>query len=127
MIILANGCFDILHVGHLWHLKAAKELGECLYVSVTRDAFVNKGPGRPVFTENERLELIGSLNIVHGAFLCKSALDALHKLQPDVFVKGREYEGKILPEDEAYCLAHDIKIVFTDTKKYSSTALLSHL
>lgn len=124
MIVLASGCFDPFHYGHLLHLQKAKKFGELLYVAVTRDACVNKGQGRPVFPEAERLEVVRSLSIVHGCFLCKSSLEAIKDIDPDVFVKGIEYKGKIQPEEEAYCLAHDIKIVFTNTKKYSSTDLL---
>lgn len=125
MIVLCNGVFDPFHVGHLYHLQAAAKMGT-LYVSVTQDAFVNKGPGRPVFNERQRIDMVESLGIVESAFLCKSALDALQWSEPDVFVKGIEYKGKILPEDETYCFAHNIKIVFTDTPRWSSTDLLHY-
>ena len=122
MIVLANGCWDVLHYGHLLHLEEAKKHGELLYVSVTEDAFVNKGKGRPVFPQDERLALVRALAIVHGAFLVSSALEALKAIEPDVYVKGSEYEGK-LPE-EAYCKDRGIKVVYTRCKTYSSTKLL---
>mgnify|MGYP001585025432 CR=1 FL=1 len=125
-IVLANGCFDLLHYGHLRHLKAAAELGDRLWVGVTRDAFVNKGPRRPVFTEDQRLEMIRALRFVHGAFLTVNTLAALKSLHPDVFVKGKEYRGKIELEHLRYCKEKGIKIVFTNEKIYSSTKLLHH-
>ena len=114
----------MLHYGHLLHLQKAKEYGELLYVSVTKDEFVNKGPGRPVFPENERLALVRSLWFVHGALLVSSSLEALKAVEPDVYVKGEEYRGKLLKEDLDYCERKGIKIVFTREKTYSSTKLL---
>lgn len=126
MIVLCNGVFDVLHIGHLYHFEEAKTYGELLYVSVTKDAFVRKGQGRPVFPESERLEMVKALSVVHGALLVSSSLEALQKIQPDVFVKGSEYKGKLSPQDELYCTEHGIKIAFTNGKTYSSTKLLHY-
>ena len=125
-IVLCNGCFDPFHVGHLWHLQAAKQLGSLLIVSVTRDAHVNKGPGRPVFSETERMAVITSLRCVNGAILSESALDALQKVKPHVFVKGDEYEDKVGQDVRDYCEANGIAIEFTREQRYSSTKLLQH-
>ena len=125
-IVLANGVFDILHYGHLRHLCAAKDLGDWLVVSVTKDAFVNKGPGRPVFPESERLEMVNALYVVDKAILVESASEALDRIKPDIFVKGSDYKGKISPEHEAYCKANNIEIAFTDEPHYSSTNLLNY-
>ena len=125
-VILANGCWDPFHVGHLWHLQAAKKLGSYLIVSVTRNEHVNKGPDRPVFDEVERMEVITSLRCVTAAILSVDALDALKKVRPNVFVKGEEYEGKIQPEVLDYCKENDIRIEFTRGRRYSSTKLLQH-
>lgn len=125
-IVLANGCFDPFHVGHLRHLKAAATYGTRLVVSVTRDAHVNKGPKRPVFQEDDRLEVIKSLRIVDSALLVDNALEALQIVKPDVFVKGSDYRGKIEPAHYEYCLEHGIRIEFTDEPAYSSTKLLRH-
>jgi cytidyltransferase-like protein len=124
MIVLAGGCFDPLHFGHLVHLQEAKKLGEVLYVAVTRDAYVNKGPLRPVFPEHERLAMVQALSIVHGAFLTDSAQQALERIHPDIYVKGSEYVG-LLPE-EAWCMANGIAVAYTVGKTYSSTKLLRH-
>lgn len=124
MIVLASGCFDPFHYGHLLHLQQAKKFGELLYVAVTRDAFVNKGPERPVFPEEERLAVIQALGIVHTAFLVESSLEALQMIQPDYFVKGNEYANNIAPQDLQFCEDNDISIVLTNGKTYSSTQLL---
>lgn len=124
MIVLCNGVFDVFHYGHLLHLQKAKEYGELLYVSVTRDAYVNKGPGRPVFPDAERAALIRALSIVHGVLLVSSSLEALQAIMPDVFVKGDEYKGKLLDADERFCKENGIKIAYTHEKTYSSTKLL---
>src|SRR6185295_16193270 len=107
-IVLANGCFDILHYGHVLHLEAAKNLGDRLIVSLTKSQFVNKGPGRPVFNDYERYHMLRSLRCVDGIFMVASSLEALEMLKPDVYVKGKEYEGN-LPEKE-YCDAHGIEV-----------------
>ncbi len=125
MIVLAVGCFDLMHYGHLRHLRAAKELGEILYVGVTRDAQVDKGPGRPFFTELQRADMVGSLNCVHQAFLCDSSIDALQQIKPHIFALGKEYKNKVREEDERFCDAHGITIVFTNEPVYSSTRLLN--
>jgi cytidyltransferase-like protein len=122
MIVLCGGVFDVFHYGHLMHLEEAKSMGELLYVAVTRDAHVNKGPGRPVFPEQERLAVIKALSIVHYAFLVDSAMEAIKKIEPDIYVKGAEYIG-LLPEEE-YCITHGISVAYTCGKVYSSTKLL---
>ncbi len=125
-VVLCNGCFDPFHVGHLYHLQAAKQLGTYLIVSVTRNQHVNKGPGRPVFDEQERLHMLAALRCVTAVILSDNALDALQKVNPNVFVKDQEYQGLIEEDVESYCKAHRIEIAFTREKRYSSTKLLRH-
>ncbi len=126
MRVLCNGCFDPLHYGHYLHFMEAKGRFDELYVSVTRDKFVNKGPHRPVFNEKERLAMVKALRIVDIAFLCDSSIQALRKVVPDIFVKGSDYRGLINKDDEEFCRQNKITIIYTDTKKYSSTELLKH-
>ena len=123
-VVLANGCFDLLHWGHVQHLKAARKLGDVLIVGLTRDRSVKKGPGRPVFNEMQRAEMLEPY--VDSVVLVDSSLEALQRVDPDVFVKDREYAGKILAEDMAYCEARGIEIAFTTELKFSSTELLGH-
>lgn len=125
-IVLANGVFDLLHYGHLRHLIAARNLGDWLVVSVTKDAFVNKGPGRPVFPEDERREMVEALYIVDKVILVSGAMEALERIKPDIFVKGSDYKDKIEPEHEEYCRQNNIKIAFTNEPHYSSTKLLHY-
>src|SRR5713226_5850946 len=96
-VVMAGGCFDLLHYGHLLHLEAAKRLGDKLIVALTDSEFINKGSDRPVFNNYERYHMLRSLRCVDGVFLVSSPLEALETLRPDIYVKGREYEGK-LPE-----------------------------
>jgi rfaE bifunctional protein nucleotidyltransferase chain/domain len=124
-VVLANGCFDLLHWGHVQHLKAARKLGDVLIVGLTRDRSVKKGPGRPVFTEMQRAEMLEPY--VDSVVLVDSSIEALQRIDPDVFVKDREYRGRILAEDLAYCEARGIEIVFTEEPKFSSTDLLERL
>jgi cytidyltransferase-like protein len=119
-VVLANGVFDILHGGHLKYLKAASKLG-WLYVSVTRDRSVNKGPRRPLLGEQDRLQIIKELRCVNGAILVDSSLEALKKIKPDIFVKGSDYLGRILQEDLDWCAENNCLIKFTGKPIDSST------
>lgn len=124
-VVLAHGCWDLFHVGHLLHLHAAAMLGDRLVVAVTKSEYVNKGVGRPVFNEAQRTAIINELRCVDEVLVVKDSLDALVKVKPDVFVKGREYDGKILKQDADYCAKHGIEIAFTDEPVFSSTALIN--
>ena len=125
-IVLANGVFDLYHYGHLRHLQAARKLGDALYVSVTRDEFVRKGPGRPVFSLKQRMQVIAELRCVDKVFPSVDALDALRTAKPAVFVKGAEYRNSLNPGHIEYCRANGIEIAFTDEPVYSSTGLLKY-
>ena len=108
--------FDLFHIGHLRYLEAAAMMGDVLKVGVTCDANVNKGPGRPLYNESERSAIILSLRCVDGVTVVENALHALQIYKPHIFVKGREYEGKIEKIHQDYCDAHGIEIRFTDTE-----------
>ena len=93
-VVHCHGCFDLVHPGHIRYLKFAKGLGDILIVSVSADEVVGKGPDRPYITENLRLENIAALEVVDYVYLDRneSAVELLEQLQPDVYVKGKEYE-----------------------------------
>ncbi len=97
-IVTTNGCFDILHVGHVTNLACAKRLGDVLIVGVNSDRSVreNKGPGRPIVPARERAGIIGALQSVDYVFIFDEAMPVswLEKLKPDIHVKGadRKYE-----------------------------------
>ena len=117
-VVLCNGCFDALHIGHLLYLEAARKLGDRLVVSVTRNRSVNKGPHRPTYDEKHRLKMIRALRCVDQAILVDDPIEAFKKVKPDVFVKGADYRGNIRQLDKDYCAEHGIKIVLTSTPLY---------
>lgn len=122
--VLANGVFDILHMGHLLYLEEAAKMGNWLAVGITRDAHVNKGPGRPVNGELHRLALIQALKIVDEAFLCDDPIEALEYIKPDIFVKGKDYRGKIEKRHADHCRNFGIEIRFTNTPLMSSSKII---
>jgi len=131
--VMCQGCFDLLHIGHIKHLSAAKEFGDTLVVAVTSDKYVDKGPDRPVFNQNLRMEALAALEIVDYVVLSDSpsAVPVINAVKPDYFVKGSEYgdlgldiTGKIRLEKEAV-EANGGKLVFTDEITFSSTKLLN--
>ena len=94
-VVFTNGCFDILHVGHVRYLKAARELGDALLVAVNSDRSVRalKGAGRPVMSEAERAEMLAALSPVDfvTVFDEESPRQIIGELLPDVLVKGGDY------------------------------------
>ena len=127
-VVLANGCFDPAHYGHLLHLKAAREMGDYLIVSVTSDESVRKEkPGRPIFTESQRAEFVESLKCVDHAIIVPSVLLALATVRPDILVKGPDYRQSMGKDVREYCKRHGIAICFTHDKKWSSTDLIREL
>lgn len=132
-VVQCHGTFDLLHLGHVRHLEAAKLLGDCLIVTVTADAFVNKGPGRPVFDSEARAEMLASLQFVDWVVINDSAdaINSITRLHPDVYVKGQDYQhiesdvtGKIVLE-RAAVEAHGGSIHFTEEVTFSSTELIN--
>jgi rfaE bifunctional protein nucleotidyltransferase chain/domain len=101
-IVFTNGCFDVLHVGHLRYLQQARELGDALVVGVNTDAGVRrlKGPQRPIVPEEERAELLAGLTCVDYVTLFDEPLpnETLSALRPQIHVKGGDYEAERLPE-----------------------------
>lgn len=121
--VLANGCFDPFHYGHLCYLQEARKLGDVLIVSVTIDDYVNKGPGRPAFPLQERMAMLRALAIVDEVFPSVSGTEAVKRVKPDVYVKGKEYAGK-LPE-QALVEFYGGRVHFIDAPTYSSTDILT--
>jgi len=93
IVILCNGVFDILHAGHLAHLKEARGMGDSLVVSLTLDANVNKGDGRPFNKWADRAALLGELRCVNLVIPARNSVEAILRVKPDIFVKGIDYEG----------------------------------
>ncbi len=101
-IVFTNGCFDILHRGHVTYLHRARALGDLLVVGLNTDAGVRrlKGPGRPINSLEERAQVLAALGCVDHvvAFGEDSPVDLIRRLRPDVFVKGGDYTLATLPE-----------------------------
>ncbi len=102
VIVTTNGCFDILHVGHLRYLKAAKALGDILVVALNSDRSVKglKGPQRPIVSEADRAELLAGLTCVDYVVLFEEATpeNLFQTIQPNIHVKGAQYNVASLPE-----------------------------
>ena len=92
-IVLCHGVFDLVHLGHLKHFKKAKSFGDFLIVSITKDEFIKKGPGRPIFNHSDRLEYLKEIKIIDDVYLSNgnSAIDVIKTIKPDIYVKGEEY------------------------------------
>jgi len=134
-IALCHGCFDILHAGHLCHLEAARELADLLVITVTPDRFVNKGPNRPVFPEEQRAELLAGLHCVDwvAVNLWDGAVETIRKIRPDLFVKGQEYETRAAEVNPNFLAERVVveeiggKVAYTYGFTSSSTAALQKI
>lgn len=130
-VAMANGVFDLLHVGHVRYLQAARELADVLVVAVNSDASTRayKGPGRPVIPENERAELVAALACVDYVvvFDAPDVRGVLRALKPDVHVKGTDYTAASVPEREEVIAYGGRVAIAGDPKDHSSTALMGKL
>src|SRR6188474_1388544 len=97
VVVQAHGTFDLLHLGHVRHLEAARKLGDILIVTVTADRFVNKGPGRPVFNGPLRAEMLATLEYVDWVGVNESpdAVSALERIAPSIYIKGQDYQNPL--------------------------------
>lgn len=132
-VIHCHGVFDLLHPGHIAHLEEAKSLGDILVVSITAAPYVNRGPGRPYFSDELRLKSLASLSCVDYCLLIEAptALEIIDHIQPDYYVKGQEYAsfeedvtGNIDKEVEKVRL-YGGDVHFTSGVVFSSTKLLN--
>ncbi len=132
-IVQCHGVFDLLHIGHIKHFQSAKKKGDVLIVTITPDRFVNKGPGRPFFSEKLRAEAIAALECVDYVIInhWPTAVEAIQFIKPTFYVKGDEYQdtqndmtGKIDDETKAVCAVGG-EIIFTSEPTFSSSTLLN--
>jgi len=130
-IVLANGCFDILHVGHVRFLRAAKDHGDFLIVAVNSDASARrlKGEGRPYVPEKERLELLSCLDPVDRLILFDEAdvSKLLLALRPHVHAKGTDYTAETVPERDTVRSYGGEVAICGDAKERSSTEIGARL
>jgi rfaE bifunctional protein nucleotidyltransferase chain/domain len=110
-LVVTNGCFDILHLGHVTYLESARNRGDALLVGVNSDSSVGelKGPGRPVNCESDRAAVLAALQSVDGVclFTDKTATTFLRHAQPDVYIKGGDYTLATLNQDERHAVEQD--------------------
>jgi rfaE bifunctional protein nucleotidyltransferase chain/domain len=103
-LVVTNGCFDLLHLGHVTYLENARNFGDALLLGVNGDAAVRglKGPGRPVNSEADRAAVLAALQSVDGVciFTDTTAIKFLTAAQPDIYVKGGDYTLETLNQDE---------------------------
>ena len=130
-IVLANGCFDLLHVGHIRYLRAARRLGDVLFVGINSDAAVGrlKGPGRPLMPAAERVEMLMALRDVdHVVVFEEDTADRLvARLRPDVHAKGSDYTPDSVPESATVRALGGKTAVVGDPKDHSTRELIARI
>lgn len=129
-IVLAHGAFDLLHAGHIEHLRAARANADRLIVSVSGDEVIrrNKGGNRPIEPVSDRVKKLRSLRFVDQVWVCTSddASDAILLFSPDVFVKGRDWIGTGPTQNErTACRRVGCSVAYTQTDKKSTTDLIN--
>lgn len=127
-IILTNGCFDLLHVGHVRYLHAARQLGGKVVVAVNSDASVRtlKGNGRPLVPDRERAEIIAALADVDAVAIFDSpdVRELIRLLRPDVHAKGTDYTAENVPERDVVIACGGRVEILGDPKDHSTTEML---
>lgn len=130
-VVLANGCFDVLHVGHVRYLAGARELGDVLVVGVNSDEQVArlKGPGRPILPATERAELVDALESVTyvTVFNEPTVEELLLALKPDIHAKGTDYTEDTVPERDVVRSYGGRVAIVGDPKDHSTSAILARL
>ena len=127
-IVLANGNFDLLHVGHVRYLRGAKELGGKLVVAINSDKSVRalKGEGRPVMPEGERVEIVAALSDVDAVVIFPE-LDVralIREIRPDIQAKGTDYTVDSVPERDAVAEYGGRVAIVGDAKKHSTSEMI---
>jgi rfaE bifunctional protein nucleotidyltransferase chain/domain len=130
-VVLTNGAFDLLHVGHVRYLQAAKQLGDILVVAINEDDSVRrlKGPQRPVFPLAERMELVAALADVDFviSFPEDDVRTVIGTLKPDIHAKGTDYTRNTVPERDAVLSYGGRVEICGDPKDHSTTSVLDRL
>lgn len=127
-ITLANGCFDVLHVGHIRYLHAARELGGKLIVAVNADVSVRdlKGEGRPVMPAGERAEILAALADVDAVVIFpeKDARALVREIRPDFHAKGTDYTEENVPERDEVEACGGRVVIVGDPKNHSASEII---
>jgi len=127
-VTLANGCFDVLHVGHVRYLHSARELGGKLIVAVNSDASVRalKGEGRPVMPAEERAEILAALADVDAVvvFPEEDVRGIIREIRPDFHAKGTDYTAESVPERDVVEACGGRVVIVGDPKNHSATEMI---
>lgn len=127
-ITLTNGCFDILHVGHVRYLRAARELGGKLIVALNADASVRalKGEGRPVMPAEERAEILASFSDVDAVVIFpeKDVRAIIREIRPNFHAKGTDYTEESVPERDEVEACGGRVVIVGDPKNHSATEII---
>jgi rfaE bifunctional protein nucleotidyltransferase chain/domain len=130
-VVLANGAFDLLHVGHVRYLAAARALGDLLIVAVNSDASVRaaKGPLRPILPEAERAEIVAHLASVDAVLLFDepTVTEVLRAIRPDVHAKGTDYTPETVPERAVVSEWGGATVICGDPKEHATTDLIGEI
>ncbi len=130
-VVMANGCFDLIHVGHVRYLQEAKGLGDILIVAINSDGSVStlKGPGRPLQSESERAEIIASMECVDyvAVFSSPTVDPLLLELRPHVHVKGTDYTKDSVPERNTVRSYGGQVAIVGDPKDHSTRDLIKSI
>ena len=130
-IVLANGCFDVLHVGHIRYLAGARQLGDVLVVGINSDTQVaiQKGAGRPVLPANERAEIIAALeSVTYVTIFDEPTVEQLLlALKPDVHAKGTDYTTESVPERDVVRSYGGQVAIVGDPKDHSTTEIITRI
>jgi rfaE bifunctional protein nucleotidyltransferase chain/domain len=130
-VVLANGCFDLLHVGHVRYLTAARALGDVLFVGLNSDAAVArlKGPGRPLMPAAERIEMLAGLRAVdHVVVFDEDTADRLVSLvRPTIHAKGTDYTEATVPEAASVRAAGGRVAIVGDPKDHATRDLIARI
>ncbi len=130
-IVFANGCFDVLHVGHVRYLEGARKLGDVLIVGINSDeqVAIQKGAGRPVLPATERAEIIAALESVNYVTIFDEPTveELLLTLKPDVHAKGTDYTTDTVPERDVVRSYGGQVAIVGDPKDHSTSAIISRL
>ena len=130
-VALANGCFDVLHVGHVRYLRGARALADVLVVAINGDDAVRqlKGPGRPVMPAGERAELVAAIEGVDYVTIFETLTvePVLRALEPDVHAKGTDYTPETVPERDIVAEYGGRVAIVGDPKDHSTTAFLDSM
>ena len=127
-IVLANGCFDVLHVGHIRYLEAAKALGDLLIVGVNSDEQTRrlKGDGRPLVPQDQRAQIVSALEAVNFVTIFEepTVKELLLAIKPDVHAKGTDYTEDVVPERDVVRSFGGRVAIVGDPKNHSSSEII---